>query len=370
MVILIILFMARYLIGDIHGCGTEFAQLLEQLNFDPVKDQLYLAGDLIGRGNQPVQVFELAQQYNAKLVLGNYDLHFLATYVGSREPVALDCFEKLYELPPAQLKEHVKWLLNQGSLFINDKYFALCHASLPHNWSYEQANFLGTLAMNYLRDAFQKGQPDQVFTTKFKDTLALDYSNSREKRLVVEALLAFTVGRMCQIYRPDQKTGLCPDQASSFDFVKAGYLAAPEYSMLLLHDEPLPLSAYCVDLTQEHSFIDFGNKGKPYFDLEEGKFPWYDLQGFLKQLETVNPEQAKQLRANPNFYQAPRHKPIYFGHWSRLNGETLPAGYICSDTSCVYGDRLTAYLLPESDNLTQAELLQLAQPIASVSRMH
>ena len=42
--------MAVYAIGDIQGCFDELQAMLELLNFDQQKDQIWLSGDLVNRG--------------------------------------------------------------------------------------------------------------------------------------------------------------------------------------------------------------------------------------------------------------------------------------------------------------------------------
>ena len=42
--------MSTLLIGDVHGCYAELRALLEQADFDPAKDTLWLTGDLVARG--------------------------------------------------------------------------------------------------------------------------------------------------------------------------------------------------------------------------------------------------------------------------------------------------------------------------------
>jgi bis(5'-nucleosyl)-tetraphosphatase (symmetrical) len=42
--------MSTYLIGDVHGCYDELIALLEQVEFNPGTDTLWLTGDLVARG--------------------------------------------------------------------------------------------------------------------------------------------------------------------------------------------------------------------------------------------------------------------------------------------------------------------------------
>ena len=76
--------MARYAIGDIHGCYDEFMSLLQEINFNSGKDTLYLLGDLINRGPKSIEVLEWCIKHSNSIiaVLGNHEIYFLLRYNG------------------------------------------------------------------------------------------------------------------------------------------------------------------------------------------------------------------------------------------------------------------------------------------------
>lgn len=65
-------------IGDIHGCYSEFRALLKKLGYKKGQDFLYLTGDLIDRGPQPLQTVLYAKEMGALCVQGNHEKKHLA----------------------------------------------------------------------------------------------------------------------------------------------------------------------------------------------------------------------------------------------------------------------------------------------------
>lgn len=62
-----------FIMGDIHGCLLEMNQLLNQIQFDPLKDIIVLTGDLVYRGEASIGVIRRAKEIGAYCVRGNHD---------------------------------------------------------------------------------------------------------------------------------------------------------------------------------------------------------------------------------------------------------------------------------------------------------
>ena len=67
--------MATYIVGDIQGCFDELIQLLSLANFNERTDELWVAGDLVARGPKSLQTLRFLKKLDAKVILGNHDLH-------------------------------------------------------------------------------------------------------------------------------------------------------------------------------------------------------------------------------------------------------------------------------------------------------
>ncbi|KAI8380114.1 Metallo-dependent phosphatase-like protein [Blakeslea trispora] len=62
-----------FVVGDVHGCISEFNKLIEKLNYNPSTDQLILAGDLTSKGPDSISVIRRARELGALCVRGNHD---------------------------------------------------------------------------------------------------------------------------------------------------------------------------------------------------------------------------------------------------------------------------------------------------------
>lgn len=152
--------MATYAIGDIQGCYDALQRLLQQCAFDPQHDQLWLAGDLVNRGAQSLQVLRFVHQLGdrARIVLGNHDLHLLAVHFGGQS------LKKHDTLLPV-LKAHdggelLEWLCRQPLVLLDEaNNWCISHAGIPPQWSVRQARALA----GEVEAVLQSGQRDDFF---------------------------------------------------------------------------------------------------------------------------------------------------------------------------------------------------------------
>ncbi|KAI1306099.1 hypothetical protein EDD11_004866 [Mortierella claussenii] len=61
------------IVGDIHGSLEGFEGFLHQIGFHPESDNLILAGDLVTKGPQSLEVIDKARALDAQCVRGNHD---------------------------------------------------------------------------------------------------------------------------------------------------------------------------------------------------------------------------------------------------------------------------------------------------------
>lgn len=130
--------MATYLIGDLHGCFAEFQALLKQVAFDPKVDELWLTGDLVARGEDSLACLRFVKNLGdrATVVLGNHDLHLLATLQGIKSVKPKDKVDDIFNAPDRE--ELQNWLRNQPLVAVHPQHkFLLVHAGISPDWSLE-----------------------------------------------------------------------------------------------------------------------------------------------------------------------------------------------------------------------------------------
>lgn len=132
--------MSTYLIGDVHGCYDELRALLQQVDFNPEQDTLWLTGDLVARGPGSLEVLRYVKSLGdaVRLVLGNHDLHLLAVYAGISRNKPKDRLTPLLEADDAD--ELINWLRRQPLLQVDEeKKLVMGHAGITPQWDIETA---------------------------------------------------------------------------------------------------------------------------------------------------------------------------------------------------------------------------------------
>lgn len=74
----------NYALSDIHGHLDEFNQMLDLINFDPLKDHLYILGDAMDKGNNSIElllkIISMVKEGSVTYLLGNHD-HMMFDYL-------------------------------------------------------------------------------------------------------------------------------------------------------------------------------------------------------------------------------------------------------------------------------------------------
>lgn len=101
----------HYVVSDIHGCYEEYRQLLSKIAFKET-DTLYVLGDMMDRGPQPMKVIlDMMMRPNVYPILGNHDY------------MALIVLEKLnVEQAPDQetVKNALLWMADGGDSTVQE----------------------------------------------------------------------------------------------------------------------------------------------------------------------------------------------------------------------------------------------------------
>lgn len=129
--------MAVYAIGDLQGCYDPFRALLDEINFRPSQDTLWLTGDLVNRGPRSLKTLRYVKSLGDSVVtvLGNHDLHLLALAEGNmRFGQRFASLQKVLDAPDRD--ELVTWLRHRP-LAHYDKQLdtLLVHAGTHPLWS-------------------------------------------------------------------------------------------------------------------------------------------------------------------------------------------------------------------------------------------
>jgi len=142
--------MAVWAIGDIQGCFDALQKILKKIEFDPKVDELWVAGDLVNRGNKSLETLNYLYSIrdSVKIILGNHDIALITTYAGIKKPNRT--IQPILDAPNA--KELIYWLRHQPFLHINYKLgYVMAHAGISPQFD------LG-MAINYAKRIEKKLQ--------------------------------------------------------------------------------------------------------------------------------------------------------------------------------------------------------------------
>lgn len=131
--------MTIYAVGDIQGCLKPLQCLLEEVGFNPSCDVLWSVGDLVNRGPDSLDTLRFIDSLDnaCVAVLGNHDLHLLAT---SRDAARLRKSDTLLPILKAPDRERLLANLRQRPLAHWDATLdiLMTHAGQPPIWSVKQ----------------------------------------------------------------------------------------------------------------------------------------------------------------------------------------------------------------------------------------
>ena len=143
--------MSTYAIGDIQGCFDSFRRLLDVCAFDPLKDKLWLVGDLVNRGPDSLSTLRYVKSLGntAVTVLGNHDLYLLMiAELGDARRSRDDTLQAV--LDASDRAELLDWLRQRPLCHVENEY-CMVHAGLLPQWSVKKARNLAAEVEERLR---------------------------------------------------------------------------------------------------------------------------------------------------------------------------------------------------------------------------
>ncbi|AFM03616.1 putative phosphohydrolase [Bernardetia litoralis DSM 6794] len=152
----------RFAISDIHGCGKTFIHLVEKILKLTKDDQLFIVGDLIDRGKNPILLIDYIiekqkEDFQIFVLLGNHEQMLLETYQKNRNQISkkLLAYNYLEDLinKDREIKPKYVAFFNEMFFYIELENCFLVHAGFDIN--YEPLNgetlFTNAQAMLWVR---------------------------------------------------------------------------------------------------------------------------------------------------------------------------------------------------------------------------
>jgi bis(5'-nucleosyl)-tetraphosphatase (symmetrical) len=126
--------MSTYVIGDIHGCYNELILLIKKINFNPNKDKIICAGDIVNKGYNNLDCILYLMDIDAKVTLGNHDLLLLQLL---NSPNKSTLKHNLHDILNHEKAEKInQWLINQELVIYLDEFdTTIVHAGIHPSWT-------------------------------------------------------------------------------------------------------------------------------------------------------------------------------------------------------------------------------------------
>jgi len=182
-----------YAIGDAQGCQQQVLILLQKIRAESSDPTCIFVGDLVNRGPQSLSTLRLIRSLGtqAKVLLGNHDLHLLAVAHGIRKLHRSDTISEILDAPDRD--ELLDWLRHQP-LAIMESGHLLVHAGVLPQWTVAQTLDLAEEVSSVLRGPDWVAFLQQMYgntPTKWDDSL----QGTDRLRCIVNALTRI---RFCQ----------------------------------------------------------------------------------------------------------------------------------------------------------------------------
>ncbi len=185
--------MAVWAVGDIQGCFDSFQALLKKINFDPKKDELWVAGDLVNRGDKSLETLNYLYSIkdSIKVVLGNHDIALIAAYAGVKK--SNETIQPILDAPNAS--ELIHWLRHQAFFHWDFKLgYCMAHAGISPQFDFGMARTHAARIEKKLQGRNYKAWLKHMFKKSSNKFNAKASSLDIEKYI----LSSFTAMRFCE----------------------------------------------------------------------------------------------------------------------------------------------------------------------------
>ena len=185
--------MAVWAIGDIQGCFDSFQELLKKINFNPQVDELWVAGDLVNRGDKSLETLNYLYSIRGsiKVILGNHDIALIAAHAGVKKSnVTIQPI-----LDASNADELVHWLRHQPFLHWDFTLgYCMAHAGISPQFDFGMALTYASRIEKKLQGGNYKAWLKHMFKVSSNKFSAKASSMDIDKYI----LSSFTAMRFCE----------------------------------------------------------------------------------------------------------------------------------------------------------------------------